>query len=150
MNLQERLLANLQDAMRNRDERRKNAIRMVRAAIKNAEIDAQHTLSDQEVQDVISKEVKRRVDALELFRKAGRQDLITKEETELQILNGYLPRQLSREQVEQTIRRIAAELGATGPAQLGAVMRQAMAELKGQADGRLINEVARAILSESK
>jgi len=150
MNLQERLLANLQDAMRNRDERRKAAIRMVRAAVKNAEIDVQHALSDQEVQDVIAKEVKRRVEALELFRKAGREDLVTKEESELQILNSYLPKQLSREEVEQIVRRIAAEVGATGPAQLGVVMRQAVAQLKGQADGRLINEVARTILSENK
>ena len=150
MNLQERLLADLQDAMRNRDERRKAAIRMVRAAVINAEIDVQHTLSDQEVQDVIAKELKRRAEALELFRKAGREDLITKEEAEVQILNGYLPKQLSREEIEQIVRRIIAEVGATGPAQLGMVMRQATAQLKGQADGRLINEVARTILSGNK
>ncbi len=150
MTLQERLQADLYDALRNHDEHRKNAIRMVRAAVTNAEIDVQHTLSDQEVQDVIAKEVKRRVEALELFRKAGRADLISKEEIELQILNAYLPKQLSREEVEQVIRRVAADLGATGPAQLGAVMRQAIAELKGQADGRLISEVARSILNQSR
>lgn len=147
MNLRERLLADLQDAMRNRDERRKAAIRMVRAAVANAEIDLHRDCTDVEIQDIIAKEVKRRVEALELFRQARRDDLITKEETELEILNGYLPKQLSREDVERAVRAIAEELGASGPAQLGAVMRQAMAQLKGQADGRLINEVARAILS---
>ena len=150
MNLQERLMADLQDAMRSHDDQRKGAIRMVRAGIKNAEIEVQHELSDAEVQDVIAKEVKRRVEALDLFRKAGRADLIAKEENELQILNAYLPKQLAREEVEQVVRRIVADVGATGPAQIGAVMREAVAQLKGQADGRLINEVARSILSESK
>ena len=148
MNLRERLLVDHQDAMRNRDEHRKAAIRMVRAAVANAEIDAHRDLNDAEIQEVIAKEVKRRQEALDLFRQANRADLIAKEETGLEILNAYLPKQLSREDVEQAVRRIATELGATGPAQLGAVMRQAMAQLKGQADGRLINDVARAILSE--
>lgn len=149
MNLRERLLADLQDAMRSRDERRRAAIRMVRASIANAEIDLHRECTDAEIQEIIAKEVKRRAEALELFRKAQRDDLIAKEETELEILNSYLPKQLSREDVERAVRAIAEELGASGPAQLGAVMRQAMAQLKGQADGRLINEVARAILSEA-
>ena len=148
MNLRERLLADPQDAMRNRDERRKAAIRMVRSCVSNAEIDAHRDLSDAEIQDVIAKEVKRRQEALDLYRQANRSDLAAKEEIELAVLNSYLPKQLAREEIEQVVRRIVTDSGATGPAQLGAVMRQAMGELKGQADGRLINEIARAVLSE--
>jgi len=140
-------LADLQQAMRDRDERRKAAIRMARAGVSNAEIDLQRECTDAEIQDIIAKEVKRRMEALDLFRQAKRDDLVAKEEKELAILSCYLPEQLTREQVEQAVRSIVDEMGATDPAQLGAVMRQAMAQLKGQADGRLINEVARALLN---
>ena len=112
MNLRERLLADLQDAMRNRDERRKAAIRMVRSCVSNAEIDAHRDLSDAEIQDVIAKEVKRRQEALDLFRQANRSDLAAKEEIELAVLNSYLPKQLAREKIEQVVRRIVTDSGA--------------------------------------
>ena len=148
MNLKERLMADLKDAMREKDTHRRDAIRMVRAAITNKEIDLQREVTDAEVQQLISQEVKRREEALVMFRQAGREDLVTKEETELGILKGYLPEQLSREEIERVVQGIVAELGARDRSQTGPVMRRAMEELRGRADGRLVNEVVRETLSK--
>lgn len=148
MNLKERLMADLRDAMRQGDPGRRDAIRMARAAVINAEIAWQREASDQEVQQVIAQEVKRRVEAIELFRRGGRDDLVREEEAQLVILRAYLPEQLSREEVTEVVRRVIDEMGATGLAQMGPVMRQVMAELKGKADGRMVNEVVRDILAQ--
>ncbi len=148
MNLKERLMADLRDAMRQGDPGRRDAIRMARAAVINAEIAWQREASDQEVQQVIAQEVKRRVEAIELFRRGGRDDLVREEEAQLAILRAYLPEQLSREEVTEVVRRVIDEMGATGLAQMGPVMRQVMAELKGKADGRMVNEVVRDILAQ--
>jgi uncharacterized protein YqeY len=148
VNLQERLMADLKEALRSNDVPRKDAIRMIRAAVKNAEIEWQREATDEEIQGIISREIKHRQEALELFRKGGREDLVAAEEAGIAILERYLPEQLSREQVAEVIRRIVAEMGVAGPGTLGPVMRQAMAQLKGKAEGRLVNEVAREILSK--
>ena len=148
MNLKERLMADLKDAMRRGDVTRRDTIRMARAAVINAEIAWQHEASDQEVQQVIAQEVKRRVEAIELFRQGGRDDLVRAEEAQLAVLREYLPEQLSREQVTEVAQRVIDKLGATGPSQMGPVMRQLMAELKGKADGRMVNEVVREILNQ--
>ncbi len=144
----ERLLADLQQAMRTKDVPRREAIRMVRAAIQNSEIALQRPLTEQEIQDLIAREIKRRNEALELFRKGGRQDLVAEEEAGLRVLAEYLPRQLSQEEIAEIVRGIVRELGVSGPAAVGQVMRAAMAQLKGRADGRLINEVVRQVLAQ--
>jgi len=148
MNLNERLMADLRQAMRDGDTPRKQAIRMVRAAIKNAEIEWQREASDKEVMTIIAREVKQRTEALEMFRKAGREELVSEEEAGLLVLDPYLPKQLSQAEIEALVQQIVNELGATGPSQLGQVMRQAMAKLKGEADGRLVNRIARELLSK--
>lgn len=148
MTLQERLTADLYSAMRRGDTHRKEAIRMVKAAIQNAEIEWRRPASDEEIEGLIAREIKRRVEAIELFRRGHREDLVAQEEIEVAILREYLPQQLDREQITEVIRRIVSQLGASGPAQMGAVMRQAMAELKGKADGRLVNEVVREVLGQ--
>lgn len=146
MSLSERLMADLKEAMRSKDVRRKDAIRMVRAAIKNAEIKWQREASDQEMVEIISGEIRRRNEALEMFRKAGRDDLVAEEEAGLAALSPYVPEQLSREEIAVVLERVITELAATGPKQLGPVMRQAMAELKGRADGHLVSQMAREML----
>ncbi len=148
MTLQERLTADLYQAMRKGDTHRKEAIRMIRAAVQNAEIEWQRPASDEEVQGLIAREIKRRVEAIELFRKGHRDDLVASEEIEVAILREYLPQQLGREQVTEVVQRIVSETGAGGPAQMGPVMRQVMAELKGKADGRLVNEIVREVLGQ--
>ncbi len=147
MNLHERLTADLKEAMRNNDVARKNVIRMVRAAVQNAEIDLHREATDAEILDLIAREMKRRTEAVEMFRRGGRADLVAQEESELAILQAYLPQQLSREEIEAAVRVVVAEMGATGPAQMGPVMREIMARLKGQADGRVVNEIVRHVLS---
>ncbi len=147
MNLQERLMADLKDAMRTQDTPRKEAIRMVRAAIQNAQIAAQRELTDDEVLALIAREIRMRNEAIELFRQGKRDDLVAQEEAQVVILKRYLPQQLSREEIIEIIRRIIEQTGATNPNQLGLVMREAMAQLKGKADGQLVNQVARELLS---
>ena len=147
MTLKERLMEDLKNAMRSHDVPRREVIRMVRAAIKNAEIELQRDVTDEEGQDLISREAKRRREAVALYRQAGRDDLVAEEETQLRILDDYMPRQLTRSEIADVVRRIVADLGASDMRQLGLVMRQAMSELKGEADGGLVNQVARDILS---
>jgi len=148
MSLKERLMADLKDAMRQGDAMRRDTIRMARAVVINAEIAWQREASDEEVQHVIAQEVKRRVEAIELFRRGGRDDLVRAEEAELAVLRGYLPEQLSRDQITQAARRVIDELGATSLAQMGPVMQRLMAELKDKADGRTVNEVVRELLAQ--
>ncbi|MCE5260136.1 MAG: GatB/YqeY domain-containing protein [Chloroflexi bacterium] len=148
MNLQERLMADLQDAMRANDGIRKDAIRMLRAAIKNAEIAAQHELDDSQVQQLVARDIKHREEAIALLRRANRPELVQVEEASIKVLQGYLPQQISREQVEQVVREVIANLDARDTSQLGSVMREAMARLKGQADGRMVNELVREYLKQ--
>ncbi|NLV74590.1 MAG: GatB/YqeY domain-containing protein [Chloroflexi bacterium] len=147
MGLQERLVNDLRDAMRSNDGLRKDAIRMVRAALQNAEIEAHQPLDDTQIEQIISRDIKRRQESIELLRQAKRPELIKIEESSIALLQAYLPEMMSREQVEAAVCAVIARVGATSTAQMGAVMREAMAELKGRADGRLVNEVVRAQLS---
>ena len=146
-NLSDRLMSDLKDAMRSQQVTRRGVIRMVRAAIKNAEIDMQREATDGEIQAIVAREIKRRDEAMALFRQGGRQDLVDQHQAEIAVLSDYLPRQLSREEIAEVVRGIVSETSANGPSQLGLVMREAMARLKGVADGKLVNQIAREILS---
>lgn len=147
MSLKERLMSDLKAAMRARDVLRLEAIRMARAGIQNAEIEWQREATDSDVEQIIAREVRRREEALALYRKAGRDDLITEEEAGIAVLQEYLPQQMTEDQIRPVVKRIVSELGASDLKQLGPVMRQAMAELKGKADGRQVNEIVRKMLT---
>ena len=147
MSLKRQLQEDLKDALRARDERRKSVIRMGLAAIVNAEVEHGGELDDEDVISVLRKEARQRLDTLAELRDAGRQDLLAEEEAELEILEGYLPQLLSREEIVEEARQVIAEVGATGMKQMGAVMRQLMSNLKGRADGRIVNQVVRELLS---
>ncbi|MFP3895511.1 MAG: GatB/YqeY domain-containing protein [Anaerolineales bacterium] len=147
MSLKERLMSDLKDAMREGDQIRKDAIRMVRAAVKNKEIELQQEISDEKVIEIISQEVKRRKEAIEMFEKGGRDDLVEREKAQLEILLAYMPEQMSREEVKEVVQEIVEDMNATSIRQLGPVMGRAMEELKGRAEGNVVNEVAREILS---
>jgi len=147
MNLKDRLTEDLKQAMRQGDERRKSTIRLVRAAITNAEIEQGEDLGEDEVLAIIAKQAKQRRESVAEFAKGGRQDLVDQEEEELQILLSYLPAQMSRDEIEVAARQVIAEVGATSMAQMGEVMRQLMSQLKGKADGSLVNQVVREILT---
>ncbi len=152
MGLREQLTIDLKEAMRQKDEVRKTTIRSVIAAIKQAEtqLDAQGRrvhLDDDDILALIAKQAKMRRESILEFRKGGRQDLVDREEAELAILQGYLPQQLSREEIEAEARRVVAEVGAAGPRDMGKVMKPLMARLRGRADGRLVNQVVRELLA---
>ena len=147
--LQEKLMADLKEAMKGGDKTRLEVIRMVRARIKNTEIAKQKSLDDSDVLDVIAKEAKQRRESITEFKKADRQDLSDKEEAELAILLKYLPQQMSREEVLAAARRVIEEVGARGPGDKGKVMQNLVPQLKGKAEGRDINEVVTELLSGS-
>jgi uncharacterized protein YqeY len=148
MNLKERLAGDLKEAMRGRDERRKTAIRLVIAGVKNAEVAEGKPLDDGGVLKVISKEVRRHRESIEGFQKGGRQDLVDKEEAELAVLLSYLPPAMSREEIVKAAREVIAQAGARGPADKGKVMPVLISQLAGRAEGREINEVVTELLAE--
>ena len=149
MGLKERLQDDLKDALRARDERRKSVIRMALTVITNAEVEHGGDLDDPGVAAVLQKEARQRQDAIAELRQTDRSDLLVKEEAELAILEEYLPKLLSRDEIVAEARQVVAEMGATGMGQMGPVMSTLMSKLKGRVDGRLVNEVVRELLSAS-
>ena len=149
MGLKERLQDDLKDALRARDERRKSVIRMALAVITNAEVEHGGDLDDPGVTAVLQKEARQRQDTIAELRQTDRSDLLAKEEAELAILEEYLPKLLSRDEIVAEARQVVAEMEATGMGQMGPVMSALMSKLKGRVDGRLVNEVVRELLSAS-
>ena len=153
MGLREQLMDDLKDAMRQHDETRKRTIRSVIAAIKKAETEldasgARVSLdSDQDILGVIAKQARQRQESIVEYRRGKRQDLVEAEEAELAILEAYLPRQLSREEIEAEARQVIAEVGASGPRDIGQVMKPLVERLRGRADGKLVNQVVRELLA---
>ena len=144
--LREKLIADLKEAMKGGDKTRLWVIRMLRARIQNAEIAQQKTLDDSDVLGLIAKEARERRESIAEFKKGNRQDLVEKEEAELAILVQYLPQQISRDEVVAAARQVIAEVGAKGPGDKGKVMPKLIAQLKGKAEGREINEVVTELL----
>jgi uncharacterized protein YqeY len=149
MSLKQQLQEDLKEALRARDGRRKAVIRMALAEIVNAEVELEHNdeLDDADVTAVLQKQARQRRDTISELRQANRPDLLAEEEAQLVILEGYLPRLLSPEEIAEEARQVIAEVGAAGMGQMGPVMRQLMSKLKGQADGRVVNAVVRELLS---
>lgn len=147
MSLQEQISAALKDAMRARDEVKMATLRLVLTAIKNREKEARSLLEDQEVISVITTQIKQRRESIEQYQKAGREDLVQREESELQILQGYMPEQVSEEEIANTLDEIIAEVGAVSMKDMGKVMKAAMAKLAGKAEGGVINAMVKAKLS---
>jgi uncharacterized protein YqeY len=147
VSLKERLADDLKEAIRSRDEARKTAIRMVTWAVKNQEVAQGRPLDDLGIIAIIQREIRRRRESIEEFRKGNRPDLVAKEEAELAVLESYLPPAMSREEVAEAARAVIAELGARGPADKGKVMPVLIQRLAGRAEGRLINEVVTELLS---
>lgn len=144
--LQERIQADLGDAMRARDEVRKSSLRMLIAAIKNAAIEARKDLDDAAVLAIVQKQVKQRRESVMEFRKGNREDLVAIEEAEIEVLSAYLPAQVSRDEIVAAARKIVAETGASGPRDMGKVMPALTKQFGASADGRTISEVVRELL----
>jgi uncharacterized protein YqeY len=149
MSLKERLQDDLKTAMKARDEVRKIVVRNIMTEVRIAETaKKQIELDDGGVLAIIQRLAKQREEAIEMARDGGREDIVTKETAELALLLEYLPKQLSREEIEAEAHKIIEREGATGPKDMGRVMGPLMDQLKGQADGKLVSEVVRAILSQ--
>lgn len=147
MSIQQQLQEDMKQAMRNKEQQRLDTIRMMLASLKNAQIDLRRDLEEVEAVGVIQKEAKRRRDAMAEYTKANRPDLAASEEVELVMIEAYLPTMLSADQLRPEIAAIISELGATSIADLSKVMPVAMQRFKGKAEGRVINEVVRSLLS---
>ena len=145
-NLTEKIRADLTAAMKAQEKERLSVVRMLQSAIKNEQINAGHELSDEEAMTVIRKAVKQRQDSIEQYTNAGRTELADKERSELEILKGYLPAELSEEELEGGLREIIASTGAASKKDLGKVMKEATARYKGRADGKKIQEIVSRLL----
>jgi uncharacterized protein YqeY len=146
MSLKEKLNQDFITATKARDEVRKNATSLLRAAIKQVEVDRQTTLGDEDVLGVIQKEAKSRRESIADAQKAGRADLIAAYEAELAAIEHYLPQSLTREELTELARAAIAESGATDAKQLGMVMKLLSPRTKGRADGKLVNDIVRELL----
>lgn len=144
--LREQLREDLKSAMRARDVVRRGTIRMVEAAIKNAEIERREPLDDDAAAQIVQKQVKLRQEAIAVYDEADRKDLADKERAELAVLNAYLPEQMSRDAIVVAVQAAIDAVGAGGPNDKGKVMGPLMKELRGKADGRLVNEVVTELL----
>ena len=142
-----KLEADLWQAMKDRDNVKRSTLRLLLAAIKNAEIAKRGSLDNPDILGIVAREVKQRNESIEAFKQGDRQDLVAQEEAEMAILKEYLPRQLSREEVIVEARQVIEEVGAQGPRDKGKVMSRIMAQLKGKADGREINEIVTELLN---
>jgi len=147
MSLKAQLQRDLQDAMRARDEQRKLALRMALTAVQLAEVEQRSELDDAAIVEIIRKEVRRREDALEMVRQAGRVDTVAEDEAQLAILRSYLPQLLTVEELTVIAREAIAEAQVTSPAELGKVMKLIMPRVQGKADGRMVSQVVRDLLS---
>lgn len=147
MTLKERITEDMKAAMRAKDSARLGAIRLLQAAIKQKEVDERVTLDDVAVAAIVDKLAKQRKDSIAAFTQAGRQDLADKETAELAVLQAYLPARLSAEEVAAAVKALVAEVGASGPADMGKVMGAAKARLAGKADMAAVSAAVKAALA---
>jgi uncharacterized protein YqeY len=149
MSLSQRLEAAMRDSMRARDEQRTQTLRMAMAAAHNQKIAKRRDLTDDEVVEVLTKQVKQRRESIAMYRDGGREDRAAAEEAEAVILAEFLPPQLTETEVEEMARAAISETGATSPGDLGRVMGTLSQRTKGRADGRLVSDVVRRLLAEA-
>ena len=143
MSLKEKLQEDLKSSMKNKDTIRKSVVTLIRAAIKQYEVDNRVELADDAIIDIISKQLKQRKDSLAEFEKANRDDLIEETKSEIQVLEGYLPQQLSEEELEKIVIETIAEVSATSMKDMGKIMATIKPKTAGRADGRKINELVK-------
>lgn len=146
MSLKEILMEDLKNSMKNKDTISKNTITMVRAAIKQREVDERIDLTDEDILDIISKQLKEKRVAIEEFKRGNRQDLVDLTNDEMNILLKYLPKQLSEEEVEKIVVEVINELNITSMKEIGLIMKTVMPRVKGRTDGNIVNNIVKKIL----
>jgi uncharacterized protein YqeY len=147
MSLKSRIVGDLTAAMKARDAARTSTLRMVKAAVQNREIEKGGELSEEELVKALQSLVKQRRDSVEQYERAGRAELAEKEQAEIAVIEEYLPRAASREEIERVVAEVIAETGASSMKEMGAVMKAAQARLGGTADGRAVSEIVKSKLS---
>lgn len=147
MSLMDRLYDDMKTAMKNKDKSKLSVIRMLISSVKYAEIEKKSSLSDDQIIDVLSREIKQRRDSLQEFEKANRTDLVEKTKEELIIIQDYLPEQLTEEEVKKIVQETVQEIGAKDKSEMGKVMSAVMPKVKGKADGKMINKLVMEILA---
>ncbi len=147
MSLIETVEADMKLALKNQEQAKLSTLRMLKASLKNKEVELRRKLSDPEVVNVIGSQIRKLKESIECFQKADRKDLVEKESIELAILSAYLPAQLSREELEQEIERIIHETGATSLKDMGKAMKVAMSHLSGRTEGKVISELVKSCLA---
>ncbi|MGQ9856315.1 MAG: GatB/YqeY domain-containing protein [Fervidobacterium sp.] len=147
MSLKEKILSDMKEAMKNKDDVRLRVLRAIKTAIGYFEVEGEkREATDEDIQKLILKEIKKRQESIEAYRNAGREDLAKAEEEELKILEEYAPKMLSKDEIAAIVSAVIKELNATQK-DFGKVMKEVMARVKGSADGKLVNEVVKELLS---
>ncbi len=144
--LKQRLTDDLKQAMKDGDTVKRSILRLLMASINNAEKAKQTALENPDILGIIAKEVKQHQESIESFKQGNRQDLVDKETAEMAILQGYLPQQMSRDEIVTAAKQVISEVGAQGPGDKGRVMKELMPKMKGRADGKEINDVVTELL----
>lgn len=144
--IEDQIKKDLVQAVKASDEVQKGVLRMAVAEFRNQQIDKKGALIDDEAVSVLRKMVKQREEAKESFREGGREEAMAKEEKEIEILKIYLPKQIDREEVKKKVETVVSEMGEVSAKDFGRVMGAVMKELKGKADGKMINEVVREVI----
>ena len=147
MSLDERLVEEMKQAMKSNDKLRLSAIRMIRSALKNKEIELRKKLEDEEIVKVIQVMVRKGEESVEQFQTGGRMDLVEKEKREIEILKSFLPQPLSQEEILTIVDQSIQETQASSPKDIGKVMKSVMPKIGGKADGKLINQLVKERLS---
>lgn len=148
MTLKEKLMEDLKSAMRNKEKRRKDTITMLRAAVKQREVDERKDMADDEILALIGKQVKQKRESIKDFQKAERVDLVEQAQEEIDILLAYLPEQLTEEEIDELVREAIEQTGASSMRDMGRIMGIVMPKVKGRADGSLISQSAKKLLNQ--
>ncbi|MDI3494652.1 MAG: uncharacterized protein PWQ72_779 [Pseudothermotoga sp.] len=146
MTLKERLAFDLKDAMKNRNEAKIRTVRLLMSAIKNFEVEKMAQATDEEIVQIMIKEAKKRIESIDMYKQAGRNDLVSEEQEELDIINSYLPEQMSEDEIRQLVMKIIRQNNLSSPKDLGAAMKLIMPQVKGKADGKLVNKIVKEYL----
>lgn len=146
MNLKERLSQDLKEAMKSKDQTRIRTIRLLIAAIKNFEVEKMGQATDEEVLQIMSKEVKKRLESIEMYRQANREDLAAEEENELKIIKSYMPEQMSEDQIRELAKQVIEQHNLSSLKDVGTAMKLIMPQVKGRADGKMVNKIVQELL----
>ena len=146
MTMKSKLADDLKQAMRDKDTLRRDVVRYLRSEVRNQEIRDQKELDDAGVIQVLSRQAQQRRDSIEIYKEAGRHDLVDKEESELSVIAAYLPQQMTSEEITDLVRQVVADVGASGPGDMGKVMGAIMPQVRGKAEGREVNAIVQQTL----